>query len=219
MNCPLCQTEGGKEYYEDAHRNYRQCQICDLVYVPMDYYLTKDAEKAVYDLHENSPKDPEYRRFLSRLFIPMQDRINPKSRGLDFGSGPGPTLSLMFEEAGHEMANYDPFYAKNESVWEIAYDFITASEVVEHLHHPGKSLDRLWACLKPDGNFGVMTKMVLNREVFADWHYKMDPTHVSFFSINTFAWLGEHWKTKPEFVDNDVILLRKNGERKEIPIG
>lgn len=210
MNCQLCHTSGGIDYYEDVKRKYRQCEICDLVYVPNEYYLTREAEKAVYDLHQNSPGDPDYRRFLSRLFIPMRDRISSKSRGLDFGSGPGPTLSVMFEEADHEMAIYDPFYARDESVWDVKYDFITATEVMEHLHHPGKALDRLWSCLKPGGILGVMTKLVINREAFADWHYKLDPTHVSFFSRNTFEWLGECWHTKPAFFENDVILLRKN---------
>lgn len=210
MNCPLCHTFGGIDYYEDANRKYRQCSSCALVYVPLDYYLSREAEKAVYDLHQNAPDDPEYRRFLSRLFIPMLDRIRTKSRGLDFGSGPGPTLSVMFEEAGHEMAIYDSFYARDESVWDVKYDFITATEVMEHLHHPRKALNRLWGCVRPGGLLGVMTKLVLNREAFAEWHYKYDPTHVSFFSRKTFEWLGEFWRSKPEFVDNDVILLRKN---------
>ncbi len=210
MNCPLCHTSGGIDYYEDAKRKYRQCEICDLVYVPKEYYLSRDKEKAVYDQHQNSPDDSEYRQFLSRLFNPLVDRIKPKSRGLDFGSGPGPTLSVMFEEADHEMAIYDSFYSRDETVWDVNYDFITVTEVVEHLHHPGKVLDRLWSCLGPGGLFGVMTKLVINREAFADWHYKLDPTHVSFFSVNTFTWLGKHWHTKAEFVDSDVILLRKN---------
>lgn len=210
MNCPLCHTSGGLDYYEDAKRKYRQCEICDLVYVPNKYYLSRDEEKVVYDLHQNSPDDPEYRRFLSRLFNPLLDRIKPKSRGLDFGSGPGPTLSVMFKEADHEMAIYDSFYARDNSVWDEKYDFITVTEVVEHLHHPGMTLNRLWACLKPGGLFGVMTKLVLNREAFVDWHYKNDSTHVSFFSRNTFAWLGEYWSTKPVFINKDVILLKKN---------
>jgi len=52
---------------------------------------------------KNSPDDPRYRAFLSRLFIPLNERIAPESCGLDFGSGPGPTLSVMFEEQGHTM--------------------------------------------------------------------------------------------------------------------
>ena len=103
MKCPLCHIWGGVDYYVDDSRKYRQCETCNLVYVPNRYYLSSKAEKAVYDLHQNSPDDPEYRRFLSRLFIPMMGRINPKSRGLDFGSGPGPTLSVMFEEADHKI--------------------------------------------------------------------------------------------------------------------
>ena len=214
MKCPLCHIWGGVDYYVDDSRKYRQCETCNLVYVPNRYYLSSKAEKAVYDLHQNSPDDPEYRRFLSRLFIPMMGRINPKSRGLDFGSGPGPTLSVMFEEADHKMVIYDYYYAQNESVWDVQYDFITATEVLEHLHHPGKELSRLWACLKPGGVVGGMTKLVLERTVFVNWHYKNDQTHVSFFSRNTFEWLGEYWETRPVFIDKDVIFLRKMSNTK-----
>ena len=46
----------------------------------------------------------DYRKFLSRMFKPMMERIEPDSYGLDFGSGPGPTLNLMFEEEGHTVS-------------------------------------------------------------------------------------------------------------------
>ena len=180
------------------------------MFVPPVYYLSSDAEKQRYDLHQNSSSDPEYRRFLSRIFMPMQARLNPSSRGLDFGSGPGPTLSKMFEEAVHSMAIYDPYYAKDESVWEERYDFITASEVAEHLHQPRREFDRLWACLKPGGTLGVMTKLAPAREAFATWHYKNDMTHVSFFSRSTFEWLGSQWGSKARFFEKDVVLLRKS---------
>jgi cyclopropane fatty-acyl-phospholipid synthase-like methyltransferase len=180
------------------------------VFVPPVYYLSSDEEKRRYDQHQNSPDDAEYRQFLNRLFIPVQALLRPESRGLDFGSGPGPTLSKMFEEAGHSMAIYDPYYAKNESIWEQQFDFITASEVVEHLHQPGTELDRLWACLKPGGTLGVMTKLALAREAFATWHYKNDMTHVGFFSRCTFEWLGSQWGSKARFFEKDVVLLRKS---------
>ena len=210
QTCPLCQTRDGEAYFNDSRRCYLQCRTCNLVFVPPVYYLPSDAEKQRYDLHQNSSSDPDYRRFLSRIFMPMQTRLNSNSRGLDFGSGPGPTLSKMFEEAGHSMAIYDPYYAKDESVWEERYDFITASEVVEHLHQPRREFDRLWACLKPGGTLGVMTMLAPAREAFATWHYKNDMTHVSFFSRNTFEWLGHPWGSKPKFFDNDVVLFRKN---------
>ena len=208
--CPLCGAgEVNQNYHQDRRRDYFQCSTCHLVFVPPQHFLAANEEKAQYDLHKNSPEDDRYRQFLSRLFLPMQKRLGPKSHGLDFGSGPGPTLSVMFEEVGHSMATYDYFYAKDTSVFESFYDFITATEVVEHLHHPRQELDRLWAILKPEGRLGIMTKLVRDREAFAEWHYKNDPTHVCFYSRSTFKWLAAEWHAELAFEGNDVILFYK----------
>ena len=170
----------------------------------------REEEKAHYDLHQNDPGDPDYRRFLSRLFDPLVGRLPRAARGLDFGSGPGPTLSLMFEEAGHSMAIYDAFYQPDTAVLEDQYDFITASEVVEHLASPGEELEQLWRLLSPGGWLGIMTKLARDANAFAGWHYKNDPTHSAFFSRQTFRWWGERHGTVPEFIGADVILLQKN---------
>ncbi len=210
QRCPLCRASDVSEtYYQDGHRDFCLCRTCSLVFVPPVLFLSANDEKAAYDLHQNSPDDQRYRRFLSRLFLPMQERLAPGSRGLDFGSGPGPTLSVMFEEVGHSMAVYDHFYAKDPSVLEQPYDFITATEVVEHLHHPRQELDRLWALLKPGGLLGVMTKLVRDREAFSCWHYKNDLTHVRFFSRPTFEWLAVQWHAELTFAGDDVMLLYK----------
>lgn len=211
--CPLCRAASiSKSYHRDKRRDYFLCRTCQLVFVPSAQFLSAEQEKAAYDLHQNSPADQGYRRFLSRVFIPMQARLRPRSHGLDFGAGPGPTLSVMFEEIGHSMAIYDHFYADDPLVFEQDYDFITATEVVEHLHHPGQELDRLWARLKPGGSLGVMTKLVWDREAFARWHYKNDLTHVCFFSRSTFEWLAARWKAELTFADADVMLFyKKNG--------
>ena len=107
------------------------------------------------------------------------------------------------------MELYDPFYAPDIEALERQYDFITASEVVEHLHHPRRDLDRLWACLKPNGTLGIMTKRVIDGEAFRAWHYKADPTHVCFFSIETFRWLANHWSATWAVAGKDVVLFTK----------
>ncbi len=183
-----------------------------MVFVPRIFHLTQSAEKTEYDLHRNSLNNLGYRRFLSRLFEPMRNLLPRNAIGLDFGSGPGPTLSVMFAEAGYSMRIYDPFYADDSSVWESDYNFITASEVVEHLRNPDVNLNRLWGQLKPNGVLGLMTKLVLDRDAFSKWHYKNDLTHVSFFSRETFEWLGEQWGVVPQFIGADVILFRKGNE-------
>ncbi len=179
------------------------------MFVPAEQHISADEEKAQYDQHNNHPDDPDYRAFLNRIFVPMQQRLSPRSCGLDFGSGPGPTLSLMFEEAGHWMAIYDHFYAPFPSNLEQPYDFITATEVVEHLHRPGFELERLWSLLNPGGLLGVMTQLVPESTPFADWYYIKDPTHVCFFSSSTCEWLAEHWQAELTFSGKNVMLFQK----------
>ncbi len=211
--CPLCSHANTAHYYSDIIRSYFQCGECNLVFVPPQFFISSNAEKAEYDLHQNSPNDPRYRQFLNRLFVPMNERLKPNSFGLDFGSGPGPTLSVMFEEAGHRINLYDPFYTNNHHVFNIAYDFITATEVFEHLHSPKKEIFRLWRCLKFDGILGIMTKLVINPDAFSTWHYKNDPTHVCFYSKSTFEWIAHNLSARIEFIGNDVILLHKKQSR------
>lgn len=214
--CPLCAAGGTALFHRDRRRQYRSCSTCCLVFVPPRYFLSFDAEKACYDQHQNNPDDPHYRRFLARLAEPMMGKLPPAARGLDFGSGPGPTLSLMFAEAGFPTVIYDPYYAPQPSVWTSDYDFVTATEVVEHLHRPRLELQRLWNVLKPGGWLGIMTKRVWNRPAFAAWHYKNDPTHVVFFSERTFVWLAQQWSAELEFVGADVVLLRKVGATRRL---
>nr|WP_232341024.1 class I SAM-dependent methyltransferase [Halomonas pacifica] len=208
-SCPLCGDRRAAHFHRDARRDYYRCPRCTLVHVPAAQRLAPAAERAVYDQHENSPEDPGYRRFLGRLFVPLKARLAPGAEGLDFGAGPGPTLSLMFAEAGHPMAIYDPFYAPYPEALERRYDFITATEVVEHLFAPGEELARLASRLSPGGWLGLMTKRVTSKEAFAGWHYILDPTHVCFFGEATFHWLATRLGMTVEFPAADVVLLQK----------
>ena len=207
--CPLCDSSSLLDYHRDARRPYNQCRACQLVFVAVPFHLSAAEEKAQYDLHQNNPHDAGYRRFLNRLAEPVLAMLKPHSQGLDFGCGPGPCLSLMLAERGHSVALYDLYYANHPQLLEQQYDFITATEVVEHLANPGAELQRLWQCLKPGGLLGLMTKLVANPERFANWHYKTDPTHISFFSRATFEHLGKGWGSAPQFVGTDAIIFRK----------
>ena len=213
--CPLCQSTALTHFCSDQRRNYVLCDCCQLVSVPNRFHLNAEDEKAQYDLHENNPDDCGYRQFLSRLADPLLSRLKPNSTGLDFGSGPGPCLSLIMEEQGHTVSLYDLYYANNPAVFDRRYHFITATEVVEHLAHPMEELQRLWDLLLPGGYLGLMTKLVAGTDEegskrFANWHYKLDPTHISFFSEATFNYLGCQWGNTPQFLGSDVIIFQKS---------
>lgn len=209
LQCPLCGATNPTIFHQDTQRSYRQCQDCALVFVPEHERVSPSAEKAYYDLHENDPADPGYRRFLSRLVEPLLQRLAPGANGLDFGCGPGPALADMLSEAGMCMSLYDAFYTPNTAVLQRSYDFITCSEVLEHLHQPYLELQRLFAILKPGGWLGIMTKRVRNRAAFAHWHYIRDPTHVCFYSKTTLYWIAERWQVNLELPADDVTLFQK----------
>ncbi|MEZ4619572.1 MAG: class I SAM-dependent methyltransferase [Caldilineaceae bacterium] len=209
LNCPLCAATPSSFYHRDRTRTYWQCPCCDLVFVPPAARLDARAEKAIYDLHENEPSDPGYRRFLTRLTKPLLPRLTKADHGLDFGCGPGPALAQMLSEAGMTMDLYDAFYKPNRAVWQHRYEFITATEVVEHLYNPAYEWARLFATLKPGGWLGIMTKRVRDQAAFVGWHYITDPTHVCFYSEATFAWIAGQWGAKLLLPGADVALLQK----------
>ncbi len=207
--CPLCSTNKIQHFHRDKYREYLICPVCDLVFAHPDSWLSQDEEFKRYEFHENDVLDPGYRKFLQKLWTPMLERITPGSYGLDFGSGPGPLLKMMFEEQGHVMSIYDFFYASDLDVFNIEYDFITASEVLEHLHKPIEELDRLWSVLKRDGYMGIMTSMRDDEVNFAKWHYIKDETHVIFFSPKTMNWLADRWGATLEILGPSVSIFQK----------
>ncbi len=214
--CCLCLGNDTSVFWTDRNRSFRRCRNCGLVFVPEQYRLDADQEKAVYDLHQNDPTDPGYRRFLSRLSEPLLARLPPAQKGLDFGCGPGPALPAMLEAHGHQVDCYDPFYRNRPAVFTKVYDFICATEVVEHLRNPHQVFRTLFNMLKPGGWLAIMTKMVIDADAFATWHYIRDRTHICFFSHTTFAYLARRFHAGLTFAAKDVILLNtkpKGGDR------
>lgn len=206
--CPLCASDN---YYDFSCRDkpYSRCQSCDFVWLQRDHLLSEAAEKAIYDIHQNQLDDPGYRQFLSRSLNQVIEHITPPAQGLDFGCGPGPALIKMAEELGYEMQAYDKFYADQPEVLSQTYDFITCTEVVEHLANPLPILDQLWSITRPGGLLVIQTKRVLDDSRFCDWHYRNDPTHISFFGEASFRWLAQHWQSQVEFPHNDVVVFIK----------
>ena len=208
--CPLCNTNQKLAFLPDKEREYYRCSCCDLIFVSRECYLSEYEEKARYDSHNNDPDDPRYRNFFKQLLTPLLAILPSNSYGLDFGSGPGPTLSLMLEECGHKVDLYDKFYAQNDAVFQNRYDFITATEVVEHLPNPLKDLEVLVKILQRGGILAIMTEIVFPQLDFRNWYYKNDPSHVCFYSEKTFVYLANLLGLEIVTISERVIILRKN---------
>ncbi|WP_040393923.1 class I SAM-dependent methyltransferase [Catenovulum agarivorans] len=212
-SCPLCCSLDTHFYHQDKLRSYLQCSHCKLVFVPQQFHLSAQAEKAEYDKHDNSYADQGYQRFLSRTWTPLKTRLKRQFteaiQGLDFGCGEGAVLSKMAQADGFNMRNYDLYYFPQTEVLQQKYQFISATEVIEHIadaHNVWLLLDRL---LDQKGVLAVMTKRVLRAQAFANWHYKNDLTHVCFYSEFTFAYLASKFNWTFEIIDKDVVFLIK----------
>lgn len=209
-SCPLCGRVSLFFFYQDKRRSYLRCNNCHIVVVPPEFFLCAEAEKSVYDQHENHPEDKKYRRFLSRAFGPLVAQLPDDAKGLDFGCGPGPTISVMAEEIGLSVNNYDLYYHNTPEVLEYHYDFVTITEVIEHVADANGLLARLNALLRPGGILVVMTSRMVDAEAFGQWYYKNDPTHIRFYCIETFEWVAHHFDWQLEIVDKDVVFFHKN---------
>lgn len=206
--CPLCLSQDASLFVEEPARSYHRCPQCSLIFVPARYHLSPLEEKKRYDLHENNPDDPRYREFLNQLVLPLASRLPKGAKGLDFGSGPGPTMSLMFSELGFLTTNYDPFYANDPDVLERTYDFLACSETMEHFYDPKREWDIFMRIVKKGGWIGVMTKLLEEVVDFSSWHYKQEATHVGFYSKKTFQWLADRYGLKAHFFGKTVVIFQ-----------
>ena len=207
--CAVCHQSGLRHFLTVQEVPYWRCPGCDATLMDPACWLDAIGEKQVYDLHDNNPDDPGYRRFLAKLTEPLLGKLPPGARGLEFGCGPGPALATMLAEQGLDVALYDPFFHPDDTVLARYYDFVTCTEVVEHLHDPWSTFAQLDGLLKPGGWLGVMTCFQTDDARFAHWHYRRDPTHVVFYRETTLAHIARRFGWTLEIPVKDVALFRK----------
>lgn len=174
-----------------------------------EYLLDLESQKVRYLEHNNQVDDPDYRKFLSRLWIHLKPLLSVDARGIDYGSGPGPALVAMMRECGFKVESYDPIFASNPELLQHKYDFVTCTETVEHFHRPGDEFRRLDTIIEPGGLLGIMTSIVYDIDTFSSWYYMRDPTHVSFYSPRTMQWIADRMDWCLEMPTKNIAIFQK----------
>lgn len=206
--CPLCLRPTGF-FCAWQNRDYNICGTCDLVFVFSLEHMSLEEEKNRYLEHNNDPDDVRYQKFLSPVAQAVLLNHLPPATGLDFGCGTGSPLPGMLDAHGFEMDIYDPFFAPYKEVFGKKYDFITCTEVMEHMRYPGKDILTMWNMVKPGGGLYIKTQLRNPLRVFTDWHYIRDLTHIAFYSVHTMKWLARTFPADLTLAGNGVTVLLK----------
>ena len=210
MNCIVCNSDLVSVYKIIDSKKYWDCKFCSAVFLDKDHRLEPALERERYLLHENRIDDKAYRDFLSKLANPLKEKLSKKSEGLDYGCGEGPALVDIFTSLGFKMNLYDPFFFPDKDIFLKKYDFITCTEVVEHFYSPFKEFVFLDSLLEKEGWLGIMTSFLPTDELFKNWYYRQDPTHVVFYTKETFEVIASQRNWGLEIESKDVVLFYKN---------
>lgn len=185
--CLICGEKTISFMHPKTHMKFHKCSFCEAIFKDMSEHPNKDDEEKRYLEHNNELSNLGYVQFLQKF---IDQGITPYlSHGhlLDFGSGPKPVLKWLLEKQGYHVDCYDPFFSKEMPKDHMVYDMITATEVIEHVHHPKEVLTWMNQHTKPGGYISLMTLFYpKDQNAFFNWFYMRDYTHVVFYTIKTF---------------------------------
>lgn len=208
MNCPLCSGDGIPVNGPDSRRFYR-CRRCALIYVDSADYLTEAKEREFYGTHQNEINDEGYRRFLSQIVAALRPYLRSGMRGLDYGCGPVKMIETLLAEEGYACTSFDPFFHPTEL--QGPYDFVIATEVVEHFRNTALEWQTMIELVRPGGLLAVMTELQPEDRAFSGWRYARDPTHTSFYHRQTIALLSQRYVLSPVYSDERrCFVFRKH---------
>ncbi|MBE0450333.1 MAG: methyltransferase domain-containing protein [Clostridia bacterium] len=218
MSCKICGNETRKMEVTKDCIIYHYCDQCEFISKDSNYYVTEEQELLIYNRHNNSIHDETYvayfRNFINKTILKYKSE---GTKGLDFGSGPEPVLSeLLKRDYGYEMDIYDKFYAPEKTFEGNCYDLVTSTEVIEHLDDPIEYFRLFVRLLEKDGILAVMTQFHPKDDVkFAGWHYRRDPSHISFYTPETIRWIADLVGLEVVFIDRHKNITLKHKKTEE----
>jgi SAM-dependent methyltransferase len=206
LYCPLCHSQQYTDIASVKSRLYYLCHDCSLIFTDPSDHLPPILEKSRYEKHQNSVNDQGYVNFLYSAINAARPFLAGGMKGLDYGCGPSPTLSVLLAKEGFSCDNYDPFFYPNLPK-RRKYDYIFSTETFEHFRRPDKELATIDSICKPQGLLVVMTSFWQDLPSFKDWHYIHDSTHIIFFHQTTFDWICRQKGWEKVYQDQERITI------------
>ncbi|MFW6298838.1 MAG: class I SAM-dependent methyltransferase [Bacillota bacterium] len=190
--CPICQGATYPLKDPEIKVTHHVCKTCGYTFKDKAHRVDENQEKNLYSNHQNTLENKGYVAMFERFLAFALEEKRVVGPALDFGSGPGPVLFELLKRRGFESYHYDPYFHKDDQVFNRAYGFITSTEVFEHLSAPRATFQRLADLLKPKGFLAIMTSLRPDDDqAFLTWWYRRDPTHIGFFTEQAMQRLTE----------------------------
>ena len=211
MRCHIC-DEPTLMFIDEKHQMlYYHCTACEYIFKDPSVYQELAEQKARYDLHENEAENEGYRAYFQRFLDFVLPLVQNPKNALDFGCGESSLLSSMLEEEGISCDYYDPLYHPNGLIDSKKYDMILSTEVFEHLHQPKEVFESLLDRLNIGGYLAIQTEFhPKEMGAFMNWYYTQDPTHIVFFTVETFEVLSAFSKCR--LIDDNgknIVVIKK----------
>ncbi len=208
MRCRLC--DSASEPFIVGTTPYAECPVCGYFQIDEARIPSREAERSRYAQHHNSPDDAGYTGWIGSYLDMIEPWIPPGGTILDFGSGPEPVPARLLTGRGYRVSAYDPFFAPDTAWRSERWQAILLHEVAEHLANPSAVLSELRGLLAPGGVLCIRTRFApRSREDFGRWWYRMDSTHVGFYTEGTMRWMARRWRLEALLVEPpDAAILR-----------
>jgi hypothetical protein len=211
MTCKICNYDTKAFDDVELQKQFYICPNCHCIVLDPRFYLSLEKENSLYNNHHNSLENEGYVKMFEDFLDYFWNDLTCKEKALDFGSGPTPVLAQLLRRREVKIDHYDKFYQPIQCFENQTYDFITSTEVFEHLDDPVATLSLLSQHLKPKGFIALMTLFHTNNEAsFLKWWYRRDPTHITFYTAYTLEVLAH--KCGLEVLKTDgkrIALLQK----------
>ena len=192
MKCKICDNE--TDIFDDPQlkKSYFVCSKCLCIGLNPSHYLSLEKEQGQYSHHQNSLENQGYVQMFEDFLDYFWNDLPFNQNSLDFGSGPTPVLAELLSRRNVNVDCYDKFYQPLKCFENKEYDFMTSTEVFEHLDDPISTLTLLAQHLRPKGLLAIMTLFHHNDQThFLSWWYRRDPTHIVFYTPKTLEVLAE----------------------------
>ncbi len=210
MTCPICDSSRVRPL-SSPRRSFYRCGDCAFAWADPAFRLDPEAARVRYALHRNRRDDAGYVAFLGTIIDAALAHTPGARRVLDWGSGPAPVGADLLRERGLAVSVYDPLYAPVLPEPEAVFDLVFCIEVAEHFERPLQDFADLASRLRPGAGLALHTHLAPeDDEAFLSWWYTEDPTHVSFYTLQSLTLLADLAALRLDSVtDRRLALFRR----------